>query len=322
MAIPAEFQEREYESFFIQEIAKLGGFTWSPGQTDENLLGFDGGMWLNPHFLYQFGFPSDFDKKTILERLAHRFDYLYLWHPHFMQGKRLHNEIVEGWHKFANGIFPDRSLNFFVQHKRPYQSTERGAAGDYWKGAYFEFHIDNNQQRRLQQLELQLDTAGVVTYSCAAFMKKTDLYDFQQSQQIIKQSNFVGPSHLVGHSRYTYTQPGHTGFANADPTPIRDETILSRLLSASERVEGSFSSKIKQAGRAVSNVMEEESPNGTGLYFDIVERLEYSFGIDIEAKDRRDETVLNSIAKIMAFNTVNSTSWAIITPPKKLEDSE
>ena len=38
MGIQAEFQEREYESLFIQELAKLGSFTWSPGQTDEFIL--------------------------------------------------------------------------------------------------------------------------------------------------------------------------------------------------------------------------------------------------------------------------------------------
>ena len=37
MAIPSEFLEREYESLFIQELSKLGSFTWTPGQTDESV---------------------------------------------------------------------------------------------------------------------------------------------------------------------------------------------------------------------------------------------------------------------------------------------
>ena len=325
MAIPADFQEREYESLFIQEVTHLGGFTWSPGQTDENLLGFDAGMWLAPHFLLRFGFrPGSSDERRFIECVV---DWLHPYWPWWdyplYRGKVLSKEFLPQWGKFANECFPKRALNFFAQHKRPYQSTEQGAAGDYWKSAYFQFRIDQNQQRRLEELEHRLGKASVVTYSCAAFMKKKDLWDFANRKEIIKNSNFVSPGKLSGHSRYTFTEPGHVGFANAEPTPIADNPIISKLQEAAgaERTEASFTQLVKVAGNAVSNVMaEEDRETGDGaLFSQLTGRMHEQFGIS-ESDEEGGVELLRAITNVMAFNTINSTSWAIVSPPETFEE--
>ena len=327
MPIPAEFQEREYESLFIQEIAHLGGFTWSPGQIDENLLGFDAGMWLAPSLLLRFGFKhgsshSRHFVKCIVDKF-HRF--CPCWECRLFRGEKLSKYFLLEWGKFADDFFPKRALNFFAQHKRPYQSTEQGAAGDYWKSAYFQFRIDQNQQRRLEELEHRLGKASVVTYSCAAFMKKKDLWDFANRKEIIKNSNFVSPGKLSGHSRYTFTEPGHVGFANAEPTPIEDSPIFSRLQEAAgaERTEASVTQLVKAAGNAVSNVMaEEDRETGDGaLFIQLTSRMHEQFGIsEVDEDGEGGAELLRAITNVMAFNTINSTSWAIVSPPETFEE--
>lgn len=305
MAIPAEFQEREYESLFIQEMTRLGSFTWSPGQTDEFLLGFDGAIWINPLRLIKFGFPTPV---PVSRRL---FKFWLFWEPEFWRGQRLDRSLINEWQKFADDAFPRKAVNFFVQHKRPYQSSEQSASGDHWKQAYYEYKIENDQQTRLAQLENQLGATGVVTYSSAAFMRKSDLWEYADRRSIIENSNFVSPGKLTGHSRYTFIKAGHTGFANIDPTEIEDTPILERLTNTYEQSGASFSFQVKQAGKAVQQIMDEESPNGTSFYHRLVSRL--FEGLDIE---RSEETLISAVIQTMAFNTVNSTSWAVVTAPK------
>ncbi len=308
MAIPSEFQEREYESLFIQELAKLGSVTWSPGQTDECLLGFDGALWIDPSRLLRFGFPRP-------DHARHRWHHFWpFWEPEFWHGQQLHSQFIDEWRRFANDTFPKKSLNFFVQHKRPFQTTEQGACGDHWRQAYFEFKIDTQQQRRLEQLENKLGDAGVVTYSCAAFLKKDDLWKHQENTAIVRNSNFVSAKKLSGHNRYTFIDSGHSGYANPDPEAIEDEPLFERIASAYERSEGAFSDQVKRAGAAVHEIMNEEDPNGTGLYRQILNR--FAEGSEVE---RIESVFLTSLIQILAFNTVNSTSYAVITAPTRKE---
>jgi hypothetical protein len=155
VAIPSEFQEREYESLFIQELTRLGSFTWSPGQTDEFFLGFDGALWIDPLRLMRLGFPTP-------DRASHRWHHFWpLWEPEFWLGQQLHSQFIKEWRRFADDAFPQKSLNFFVQHKRPCQLTKRGKHGGHWGQSYFEFKIDAQQQRRLEQLESILAMLGL-----------------------------------------------------------------------------------------------------------------------------------------------------------------
>lgn len=304
MAIPAEFQEREFESLFIQELSKLGCFTWSPGQTDEFFLGFDGALWIDPLKLIRFGFPTP----TRVSRWRHMWP---LWEQEFWHGRKLHPEFLTEWRKFADDAFPPKLVNFFVQHKRPHQTTEQGICGDYWGQAYFEYKIDRQQQSRLEQLEDKLSDRGVVTYSCAAFLKKTDLWKYEGSGTIVSHSNFVSAKKLSGHNRYTFIGPGHTGFANVEPTIIEDKPLLERLTSTYERSEGTYSSQVKRAGKAVHEIMVEEDSSDTGLYHQLLNRFS-----EVSEFGRKDDDFLSSILKVLVFNTVNSTSWAIVTAPK------
>lgn len=311
MPITAEFQEREYESFFIQELTKLGSATWSPGQTDECFLGFDGANWVNPLQLMKFGFPvPDFNR----HRLLRLWDILQrsLWH-----GQVIDRHFLDEWLHFANHAFPPKSLNFFVQHKRPCQLTKRGKHGVHWGQGYFEFKIDKQQQKRLQQLENKLGASGVVTYACAAFLRKEELWNHQRKNTILSNSNFVSSKKLAGHDRYTFVKSGHSGYANPDPEVIEDEPLLTRIASAYAKSEGKFSRQVKSAGAAVHEIMNEEDPNKTSLYHQILRRIARNSEVEGYEGARTDGDFLSSLLQVLAFNTVNSTSWAIITAPTR-----
>lgn len=301
MAIPSEFVEREYESLFIQELNKLGSFTWSPGQTDEFLLGFDGASWVNPVHLMKFGFPTPTPISTVRK-------YFPFWPLEFWHGEILAREFLQDWQRFADDFFPSKALNFFVQHKRPIQMTEQGAAGDHWKRAYFSFKIDKAQQKRLEIVENRLGLSGIVTYAGAAFLSKKDLWKHQHDQTLIASSNFVGAGKLAGHSRYTYVEAGHSGFANEEPTIINDEPLIERISSAYEYSEGGFSHQIKRAGKIVYEIMSEEDPDATGLYFSLESQIldKTDFRVD-------DSEFFIALLRVALFNTVNSTSWMIIS---------
>ena len=306
MSIPPEFQEREYESLFIQELTKLGSTTWSPGQTDEFFLGFDGASWVAPLQLMKFGFPTSGPTPRWQSR------FWPFWLPEYWYGERLHPEFIKEWRRFADDFFPPKSLNFFVQHKRPYQTTEQGACGDHWGQAYYEYKIDRQQQERLEQLESKLSNAGIVTYACAAFMKKADLWKHEENTSLITNSNFVSAGALNGHSRYTFIEPGHSGFANADPKEIQDRALLERISDAYENSEGSFSYQVKSASIAVQEIMDEEAPNRTSLYHQILNRGLGRLDISLDS-----ENPVVPLLQVLSFCTVNSTSWSIINKPKE-----
>lgn len=303
MSIHAEFQEREFETLFNQELTKLGCFTWSPGQTDEFLLGFDGATWIDPLKLMRFGFRTPND-------IPAWYRFRPMWEPEFWYGRELSPSLIQDWFVYAEEMFPPIALNFFVQHKRPKQTTEQGACGDHWGQAYYEYKINKQQQRRLEQLERKIGNSGVVTYCCAAFLKKSDLWKNEEKAKIIENSNFIGASQLNGHTRYTYINAGHEGFANSEPKEIKDKPILQKIVNSYGRSEGGLIVQLKSAANIVEEIMNEEDPNGVSLYFRLVNRLLDGF------ESRRSATgIIESIVKVMAFNTVNSTSWTIIASP-------
>lgn len=303
MPIPSEFQEREYETLFNQELVKLGCFIWSPGQTDEFLLGFDGATWIDPLKLVRFGFPTP----VPVSRWRHR--VWPLWEPEFWFGQTLHPSFLNDWRRFADDFFPPKAVNFFVQHKRPSQTSEEGVCGDHWGQAYYEYKIGQQQQARLEQLENQIGKSGLVTYSCAAFLKKAQLWDYERDQNIIGKSNFVGASKLANHTRYSFIEAGHSGFANAEPEVITDEPILKKLRASYENSTQSFSAQIKNAGRVVQNIMNDEDSNDTDLYYRLLERISKD-----TSGSAGDESILKDLISVVVFCTINSTSWSIVVP--------
>jgi len=226
----------------------------------------------------------------------------------FWRGERLTPEFVKDWERFADHLFPPKALNFFVQHKRPVQTTELGAAGDHWKKAYYAIKIDKEQQLRLQILEDRLGNSGVVTYAGAAFLSKSELWEHQELRSIISSSNFVSAKKLTGHSRYTYVEAGHAGFANEEPTVINDEPIIERLSIASEYAEGDLSNQVKFAGKIIDEIMHEDDPERMGLYFTLQKRILRKADYEFE-----EGGFFIAVLRISLFCMVNSTSWTVIS---------
>ena len=321
--IPAEFYEREYENFFNIELGKLGGFVWTPGQLDENVLGFDAGVWMPLRRLFYWNSP----KSKPFDLFLLYFNYFF-WHEG--KGIILDREFIKDWESFMDMSFPPRRLNFFVQYKRPlfvkcsgrFRPSRMDHVRKHWGGSYYQFYLDRNQQRRLSLLENRLGKSGVVTYSCAAFHTKNDLWKFQNEKRIIKMSNFVGPGKLNGHSKYTFVKPGHYGLANPEPEEIEDIPLSIKFARASEvsmaesaekeAESKSFSSLVSVASRSVISVYEEEDSNARESFYGLLNSFEKLsgglYGVDL----------YRDIFTIMSFNFLNSTSWSIISPPPEI----
>ena len=319
MVIPAEFHEREYENFFNRELEKLGGFVWTPGQLDENILGFDAGVWLPSRRLFYWSNPR---KKSL-----DLYYYLKYFFAYEGRGVVLDREFLNDWEGFMNSFFPPRRLNFFAQYKRPLfvgrlRHSKIDRSGRYWGRPYYQFYIDRNQQRRLSLLEGKLGKSGVVTYSCAAFHTKAALWRFQNEKRIVRMSNFVGPGKLNGHSKYTFVEPGHYGFANPEPEKIEDIPLYVKFVRASEvsmaeiaekeAESKSFSSLVSVASRSVISVYEEEDSNARESFYGLLNSFEKMsgglYGVDL----------YRDIFTIVSFNFLNSTSWSIISPPPEM----
>jgi hypothetical protein len=297
----SEFQERQFETCFTNELGHSGFAVWSPGQTEEYFLGFDGATWLPSYFLSRMKFPG-----FLANRPLHLLEML-----NGPPGIVATSEYLNDWIKLQARTFPPKAFNFFVQHKRPKQTTQRGVCGEHWGQAYFEFGIDKHQQRRLQSLEDKLGKNGVVTYSCPSFLKTTDLWGHVDKHTVLDNTNFVGASKLSGHSRYSFIDPGHTGFANPEPSIISDSPIQERLSSAAENSDETFGSQIRYAAKCVESVMYEEQSSSSILYSDLVRRASEQLStlrIDFEGRG----SYLSSLLKVSAFCVVNVTSWALL----------
>lgn len=322
MAIPAEFYEREYENFFNRELEKLGGFVWTPGQLDENVLGFDAGAWLPSWRLFYWSNP----KKKALD-LYYFMKYFFAYEG---RGVVLDREFINDWEIFMDDFFPPKGLNFFVQYKRPLFVKYRGRSFSRringcegrWGRSYYQYYLRKNQQRRLALLEKRLGESGVVTYSCAAFHTKNDLWKFQNEKRIIRMSNFVGPGKLNGHSKYTFIEPGHYGCANPEPEEIEDIPLSVKFARASrksmttgeeEEVDSkSFSGLVSHASNAVLSIYEEEDDNERESFYYYLRFFEREYRLLYEVDLYRNVII------IMTFNFLNSTSWSILSPPPEI----
>lgn len=105
--------------------------------------------------------------------------------------------------------------NLILQYKAPeYLTTKSALQWDHWKEPYYRFEIDKAQQAVLETLARNLKRDAVVRYASACFHTKDEFDTFHDTCQIVKKSGFTAPTALVGHSYWTYIEPGRKGYAN------------------------------------------------------------------------------------------------------------
>lgn len=101
-----------------------------------------------------------------------------------------------------------------------------------WGEDFYRYDIrlknDPNPRRqydRLFGLERQLQANSHVYYAAPSFHEYATLLLHQLNGRVLAHSNFVRPSRLIGHNKWTYNKSGSAGQPNPDGTRIKCRTF-------------------------------------------------------------------------------------------------
>ena len=279
----AEFCERQYESDFRSELTKLHQNVWMPGPVQEHTLGFDTAFFSDSQWIFKL-FPAG-----------------HILPP----GIRPSPDDWQEYFDIADHHFRQCCFNLFVQHKRPeFIGSRRGKERSYWKRPYFRYDIDSNQQACLEKLETVSGYDALVTYACGAFHTNWELCEHVFRSTLIRSSNFVRPSDLKGHDRYSFDVPGSTGLATSEPEIVESQEFPERFqshLDASDPIP--ISAIIKRAGKIVQETIDTSA---------VPHRLYYQIMSDAIQGRIEEASVLYSYITVQAFCYWNQTSWSIV----------
>lgn len=131
----------------------------------------------------------------------------------------------------------------FIQCKRPYYLT-RGVGQlrrhfDEWGEPVFRFEVDEDQNRKLAEVERLLAREAVVRYAAPCFWEVVKSDQLAFSCRTVYETHFVSPSRVAGHHYYTYLSPHRPGIAFSEPEEVRPEPIIFSLITqlAQSRVQ-------------------------------------------------------------------------------------
>ena len=280
----AEFNERQYEIGFNKEICTEHEVWWTPSQHQEHWLGFDGAYLTDDPRIFQILQTDSIPSGIRLDRF---FSYE------------------------MDSIFPGSYFNLFVQHKRPeFIKSGRGKEMAHWKRSYYRFNIDSRQQKLLEKLEKDSNSNAVVTYACAAFYRLTDFYCNLINKSLIGFSNFVRPSRLNGHDRYTFDTPGSCGEAFSQHEFIEDSALSERIAERISEGGRPLSVLIGSTARAATETMATDD-----VLYDLFHQI-----IEISApSELMRNSIFRSLIITQIFCFMNTTSWSIVRCPSSYE---
>lgn len=255
---------------------------YTPGQKLENKLGIDAAIFSgNPEFWK-----------------------LWKGNSGLRSGLILTPDLWDRIEKTVNSdFFPEFKFNLFVQHKRPeYIFSPLGAEYPFWGQPYFRYDTVDNQQETLYKLERRVSAEAIVVYACPSFWRRVDLWSYIDGK-LVENSNFVRPTDLQGHGRYTFVRGGRFGRAFSRPAEIPSLDILAkidRMFEKDIRFENN-TQFLRKLATTIRAVIKEESDPETREDFFSVERAigspEHEFGGDL--------------VSILTFSYIMATTWTI-----------
>lgn len=235
----AEFKEKTYESYFLAELGRLTNILYSPDQTDEGALGFDGSFLLP--------FP--------VGRIA--FPYVRSRRWRHMSG--ISATEINDFGAKLNSHLPPFRLNLFVQYKRP-EWLHRSNATEWsiWGNPYFRYTIEAKQQGLLENIVQAATGRAAVVYAAAAFRHNSELFAHAEVGTVVTNSNISSVEMLNGHKRFTYIEPGSCGVAHSEPEAI-DGPSLDAILARMEDNEGlPFTKHMKLTAQSIDRAIGDD----------------------------------------------------------------
>ena len=276
----AEFKEKPFETYFLAEMARRTSVLFSPDQTDEGILGFDGAFFIpDPDFRFLFPF--------IRSRR---------W-PHF--AGMIASEI-DHFGRALDARLPPFNLNLFVQYKRP-EWMRRSSAAEWasWNAAYYRYTIDAKQQGLLENILAAAAGRAAVVYASPAFWANSDLFALAGSNGIIANSNIASADMLTGHDRFTYTVPGGHGIAHSEPETVEGPSLDAIFAGGADNERLPFTKHVK----ATANLIERGLDEGSADYALWQSAREAILGGDFAgAYPRARGTWIDAVVSMMAFS--------------------
>jgi hypothetical protein len=247
MPDPAEFEEKEYEIPLYLELVQRPGRLWTPGQVLEAKLGFDGAVQASQRFWKHVG------RCATPGVILAAFGLEPLGLPP------------------SNGL-PDFRLNLFLQCKRPerYRRHPAVANKNGLSAPCRFFGINADQQGVLQSLESHLAGCGDVSYACASFDTRQQLFQYSRARTLVPMSTFPPIGSLKGHKRWLFSTPGATGVAHSEPevveVPILDQRLENAWSAAHGQATGDngddITAQLRELWRRIAAVLREFGPGG------------------------------------------------------------
>jgi hypothetical protein len=153
----------------------------------------------------------------------------------------------------------------------------------------------------LQKLEQKTLSHAIVVYACPAFWKRKELWMFIDGK-LVENSNFVKPSNLQGHQRYTFVRGGKDGYACSEPIKVEGTDILTEISRMRER-SMEFENNVQFLNRLARDIKMtiKELDETTREGFFAIER---TFGYP-------QHELGASVMTIFTFNLFANTTWGI-----------
>lgn len=236
----AEFKEKPFENAFLAELARHTNIQFSPDQTDEGILGFDGAFFLP------------------LPKMHLVFPYVRFRRWRHFVGMTASD--IDSFGAKLDARLPTFNLNLFVQYKRPEWLKQSNATEwPSWSHPYFRYTIEPKQQGLLEKIASTAAGRAAVLYAAAAFWKSSDLFAFGLANDIIPNSHLASAEMLTGHQRMTYAGPGSFGIAHSEPENVEGPS-LETILAAGERNEAlPFTKHMKTTAGLIERALGDDS---------------------------------------------------------------
>lgn len=234
----AEFKEKPFETYFLAEMARLTNVLFSPDQSDEGILGFDGAFFL-PVPEFRAFFPSVRVRR---------------WR-HFLG---MTASEIDEFGRVLDARLPTFNLNLFVQYKRP-EWLQRANATEWtsWNASYYRYTIDAKQQGLLEKILAAAAGRAAVVYAAPAFWESSELFALARSGGIIENSNIASAGMLAGHQRFTYTAPGSYGIAHSEPENIEGPALEAILRRGADNERLPFTKHVKATAGLIERGLDE-----------------------------------------------------------------